>query len=136
MLEGCESRVMVHEIHEARCFFLKTGLLMFVLRTIRGIVDLIADPHEHNSHPKSFRMNISLKLFAKARELAGESQVLLDVPEGATVAMLRQALIRSFPQLGDMSEALLWAVNNEYVTPERRLDPADDVACFPPVSGG
>lgn len=81
-------------------------------------------------------MKILLQLFAKARDLAGESPIELEVAEGATVAQLRQALLSQCPQLRSISESLLWAVNNDYVPLEHRLEPADSVACFPPVSGG
>ncbi len=81
-------------------------------------------------------MKISLQLFARARDLAGTSPITLDLPDDATVDSLRQALLAEYPQLKDLSESLLWAVNHEYVTSQHQISPQDSVACFPPVSGG
>ncbi len=81
-------------------------------------------------------MKIPLQLFARARDLAGKSPIEIEVPENASVAQLRQILIADFPQLTDLGPSLLWAVNNDYVGVEHVLKTTDEVACFPPVSGG
>lgn len=81
-------------------------------------------------------MRLSVKLFARARDLAGASQIELEVPDQATVGDLRLALTRNFPALAPLSPILLIAVGTDYADDEMRLPPAADVACFPPVSGG
>lgn len=81
-------------------------------------------------------MKISLMLFARARDLAGTSPVELDVPDSATIRDVHQSLLAEFPQLSPISDSLLWAANQEYVSVDRVVLPNDQLACFPPVSGG
>ncbi|MCA9008378.1 MAG: MoaD/ThiS family protein [Planctomycetaceae bacterium] len=81
-------------------------------------------------------MKITVLLFAAAREIAGAESVELDLPLEASVADARAALLLSLPGLALRTNALLWAVNNEYAADDRILHSTDVVACFPPVSGG
>ena len=81
-------------------------------------------------------MKITVLLFAAAREIAGAESVELDLPENASVAHARDALLLSLPELAVRRDTLLWAVNNEYAADNRVLHSTDVVACFPPVSGG
>ncbi len=81
-------------------------------------------------------MIIQLKLFAAAREAAGCETVEVEVPAAATVADLRSALVRQVPALSTWRKHLLIAVNQQYAADEQTLAEGDEVACFPPVSGG
>ena len=81
-------------------------------------------------------MKLSVLLFAAAREIAGRESIELEIPDAATVAIARTALLESLPQLTTRAGTLLWAVNNEYAADDRVLHDSDVVACFPPVSGG
>src|ERR687889_320842 len=68
------------------------------------------------------------------RERAGGAQELvLDLPEGAKVS---DALASS--ELAVLAEGipLVMAVNREYADGEQVLDPGDELALIPPVSGG
>ncbi len=80
-------------------------------------------------------MTIRLLAFGIARDICGGAEVALDLPEGATVGRLREALLQRFPRLLDL-RALAIAVNNEYARDEQVLKPDDEVALIPPVSGG
>ena len=76
-------------------------------------------------------MRVTVRLFAMLRERAGSGEMVLDLPEGARVS---DALDR----LGDIAEGLplVMAVNREYAPAEQVLDPGDELALIPPVSGG
>jgi molybdopterin synthase catalytic subunit/molybdopterin converting factor small subunit len=65
------------------------------------------------------------------RERAGAREVTLELPEGARV---RDAL----DSLGPLADGvrLVMAVNREYAPEEQVLDPGDELALIPPVSGG
>src|SRR5919106_900937 len=65
------------------------------------------------------------------RERAGAPEVTLDLPDGARV---RDAI----DSLAGLAEGLplVMAVNREYADEERELDPGDELALIPPVSGG
>jgi len=81
-------------------------------------------------------MRICVKLFARARELAGAPNIDVELPEGATVAQLRLALLETSPALRPLAASLLVAVGSDYVSDSAVIPPGAEVACFPPVSGG
>jgi MoaE-MoaD fusion protein len=76
-------------------------------------------------------VKVTVRLFAMLRERAGASAVTLELPEGARV---RDAL-DSLSGLAD-GVPLVMAVNREYASEEQVLDPGDELALIPPVSGG
>jgi molybdopterin converting factor subunit 1 len=81
-------------------------------------------------------MKIKVQLFARARDLAGAASVELDVPEPARVADLKRSLSSRFPQVTPLVPSLLVAVGTCYADDQTQLRRDDEVACFPPVSGG
>lgn len=81
-------------------------------------------------------MKLRVKLFAKARDLAGTGDVELELPAGARVRDLRAALCERFPEMRPLAPNLLVAMGNDYANDDAPLDPSAEVACFPPVSGG
>ena len=76
-------------------------------------------------------MQITVRLFAGLRELAGTGLRELELPEGSSPADVWPAL-----GLGAEPPGLLYAVNREYTEPDRQLSDGDEVALIPPVSGG
>lgn len=84
-------------------------------------------------------MKVTVRYFALLRERMGcESEVLsLDDAE-PTVSRLRGLLADRVPALGDFLRggALLVAVNREYAAAGTVLADGDEVALFPPVTGG
>lgn len=81
-------------------------------------------------------MNVQVRLYAVARELAGADAVDVDVPEPCTVAELRQALASQVPALAEILPGVLFAIGSDYVADKTIVPPKADVACIPPVSGG
>ncbi len=81
-------------------------------------------------------MKVSVRLFARGRELAGAEEVEIDLPDGATVARLRQSLAEQVPPLARLSRHVMFAVDARYVDDAATLSPGAEVACIPPVSGG
>ena len=78
-------------------------------------------------------MEVTVRLFAMLRERAGAQELTLELPEGASVsdALASDALAG----LAD-GIPLVMAVNREYADVEQVLDPGDELALIPPVSGG
>ena len=72
-----------------------------------------------------------MRLFAMLRERAGAREVILELPEGARVS-------DALAELGTIAEGLplVMAVNREYAPEDQVLDPGDELALIPPVSGG
>jgi molybdopterin synthase catalytic subunit/molybdopterin converting factor small subunit len=76
-------------------------------------------------------MRITVRLFAALRERAGWSQRELDLADGAVVADVWTAL-----ELGDEPPGLAYARNREYAVRDAPIEPGDEIAVIPPVSGG
>ena len=81
-------------------------------------------------------MNVTVKLFARLREVAGSGQLERVADEGATLGDLLGRLRAEFPALDSAAPRTLVALNHEFATPDSLLHEGDEVALFPPVSGG
>lgn len=80
---------------------------------------------------------MKIKLFAtlKDRAQAGEIELAVD-SDGLTVAALRQIVAEQYPALAPLVQQALVAVNREFAFNSERVMATDEVALFPPVSGG
>jgi molybdopterin synthase catalytic subunit len=81
-------------------------------------------------------MEIRVRLFATLRQLAGWSQQPLELPDGATLDAALAAIDQRYPALTIGRRTFYAAVNQEYAKGEQVLHDGDEVAIFPPVSGG
>jgi molybdopterin converting factor subunit 1 len=81
-------------------------------------------------------MLVTIRLFARLREMAGDSELRRELPDGATARSAWDALAAEFPGFDDYARAVSCAVNQEYARMTTPLDDGDEVAFLPPVSGG
>lgn len=81
-------------------------------------------------------MHIRVKLFAAAREIVGQGEVSVELPEGGTVGDVMEDVFSRYPRLRGMAPSLLLAVNRDYAQPGAALQEGDEVGVIPPVSGG
>ncbi len=74
--------------------------------------------------------------FGAARDVAGHSEVdfTLNVPANAASAF--DQVLAAYPELRRFGRSLLFAINQEYAPREREVRDGDELAVFPPVSGG
>jgi molybdopterin synthase catalytic subunit len=82
------------------------------------------------------RVKIRVLFFGAARDVVDASSLELSLDAPATVSSAFRKLVEKFSQLERFGRSLLFAVNQEYATPETRLQENDELAVFPPVSGG
>ena len=112
--------------------------------SISGL-ELLSFNTELGAQPIGIMPRISVKMFATVREAAGTSECVLEADDLADlISKLRRslgpALSKIFDQLDSDPEGLVILVNG--INVERRnltivrLRDGDDVAIFPPVSGG
>ena len=81
-------------------------------------------------------MRVTVRLFARLRELVGAGELARDAAEQATVADVWAALARDYPVIAPYAESMSCAVNAEYARMTARVQDGDEVAFLPPVSGG
>jgi molybdopterin converting factor subunit 1 len=81
-------------------------------------------------------MRVTIRLFARLRELAGTGELARDVPTEATVDAVWQALVRDYPAMAAYKPSLSCAVNAEYARFKTAVNDGDEIAFLPPVSGG
>lgn len=81
-------------------------------------------------------MIVRVKLFAAARELAGASEVGVEVRAGATLADVERALLAAVPTLERILPHARWAVNAEFAPGTAVVTERAEIALIPPVSGG
>jgi len=81
-------------------------------------------------------MRVTIRLFARLRDLAGAGTLSRDVPAGATVDAVWQGLAREFPAMATSRASLAAAVNAEFATFATPVTDGDEIAFLPPVSGG
>ena len=80
---------------------------------------------------------LTIRFFASLREQLGADEVTLDI-DTATVAEIRHTLVRDYPEWADSLDNphLLAAVNHAMARDETEARDGDEVAFFPPVTGG
>lgn len=81
-------------------------------------------------------MNCRVKLFARARDLAGAGETTVSLPDGGTVADLRRSLAAACPKLTALLDRCAIAVNGEFASETQSLSADQELAILPPVSGG
>jgi molybdopterin converting factor subunit 1 len=81
-------------------------------------------------------MQVVVKLFALMREKVGTDTVRLEVPEGARLVDVAEALRRQYPVLDPYLARVRYAIQMDFVDAEAMVTAGDEVALIPPVSGG
>ena len=81
-------------------------------------------------------MKLKLLFFAGHREVLGAVSKSFEMPEGATVKDLFDALAARHPALRGLEEHTIIAVNRDQADWDRKLKDGDEVAFYPPVGGG
>jgi molybdopterin synthase catalytic subunit len=80
-------------------------------------------------------MTVSVRLFAGLRERAGTDRLDVELPDGATVGELLDALAGT--PVGPIGpRQCVVAINREYADAGQPIAAGDEVALVPPVSGG
>ena len=81
-------------------------------------------------------MVLNIRLFARARDLAGSETVAVELPDNATVGDLRAGLREQYPALEPVIANLHVAIGTDYANDAAILNESQSISCFPPVSGG
>ena len=93
------------------------------------------------SQPTMALHQYQVRFFARARDLAGAETVCVPIDDAdndgtVTIGRLKAALAQQVPALAPLMGNLHFAVGTDYADDSVVVRPWDDIACFPPVSGG
>ena len=81
-------------------------------------------------------MKVMVRYFASVREATGVKEEEIELPDGGTIETLIGETKALHSMLKVQNRVIIVSVNGEFVEANRRLNAADEVAMFPPVSGG
>jgi sulfur-carrier protein len=81
-------------------------------------------------------VRVTVKLFGAYRDAVNSEQLERELPAGTDLAGLWTALGAECPALAELDPVRLSSVNLDFATDDRQLADGDEVAFFPPVSGG
>jgi molybdopterin synthase catalytic subunit len=85
---------------------------------------------------ESQKVQVKLLFFASLKDIVGKRELDIDVPSGATVNDLWEQLETRYPALSRYRSIVLTSLNEEYVDRAAVVSDGDELAMFPPVSGG
>lgn len=81
-------------------------------------------------------MRVTVRLFARLRDIAGSGELMREAPPGANVHAVWALLVSEFPELSAYETSISCAVNADYSRFSATVADGDEVAFLPPVSGG
>jgi molybdenum cofactor cytidylyltransferase len=88
------------------------------------------------SPPPTAAQELTVRLFALAKDRVGSTEVKIQLGPEATIGELRRQLTERWPELTGLWSAAMIAINENYATDADRIDPNSRLAVIPPVSGG
>ena len=81
-------------------------------------------------------MRVTVRLFARLRDITGSAELAREVSPGATIGTIWHQLVAEFPDLAGYERSISSALNADYARMDQRVGDGDEVAFLPPVSGG
>jgi molybdopterin synthase catalytic subunit len=81
-------------------------------------------------------MEIRVFFFGLLKDIRGQSEDRLVVPEGANAGFVFDHYAALYPKLAGMAQSIVMARNQEFTDRAQALTDGDEVALLPPVSGG
>jgi len=80
--------------------------------------------------------DVSVHLFAGLQGLVGKRDLVVSLPNGATVSALRDRLVEEYPQIEPFMSTLVCAVGEEMISTDHVLADGERIELIPPIAGG
>jgi molybdopterin converting factor subunit 1 len=84
-------------------------------------------------------MRVTVRLFARLRDIAGAAEMrreIPDIPPGATIRTVWKQLAGEYPGFAAYERSMSSALNADYARMDAEVHDGDEIAFLPPVSGG
>ncbi|MDQ2918759.1 MAG: MoaD/ThiS family protein [Verrucomicrobiota bacterium] len=81
-------------------------------------------------------MKVQVQFFSRLKDIAGSSELEVEVKDHATVDDLLGQLYARTPALRDWDKTILIGAGVEFVGRDHDLQPNESIAIMPPVQGG
>jgi molybdopterin converting factor subunit 1 len=81
-------------------------------------------------------MSIRVLFFASLADITGTRETTVEPDAVKDVASVFDIFARQYPVLDNYRASVLFALNSEFARPESPIKDGDELAFFPPVSGG
>jgi MoaD family protein len=81
-------------------------------------------------------MKLHVRFYSQLRDLAGRSELDVDLVEGTVVSDLLEQIYAKAPTLRSHDKSILTAVGVEFVDRNYKLQPGEEISIMPPVQGG
>ena len=81
-------------------------------------------------------ISVRVLFFGAARDAVGQTEVDFVLHGTPTAESAFAQVVKKFPDLARFGRSLLFAVNQEYARGDEEVHDGDELAVFPPVSGG
>ncbi len=81
-------------------------------------------------------MRVTVRLFARLRDITGAGELTREAPAGASVGTVWSSLVGDYPELSAYEKSISCAINADYSRFTAAVADGDEIAFLPPVSGG
>lgn len=98
--------------------------------------ELALKPPPPNDDPSQGSVQIEVRLFAGAAQLAGTHSLTMEIDRGSGLNQLCELLIAQQPALEGLVRVSRWAVGSDFVAGDFLIAQPLTIAMIPPVSGG
>lgn len=79
---------------------------------------------------------VKVLFFARHREQMGRAELAVQLTEPLSLAELKQLISQHHPAFSSLRQPIMAAVNQDFADDDRLVQAGDEVAFFPPVTGG
>ncbi len=82
------------------------------------------------------KQSLSIKLFASLKQAMDSDEIKINIENEITVSQMKKIIFETFPNLKKLNIPFFVAINHKYSKDSDVIDPNDEIALFPHVSGG
>ncbi|MEC7119457.1 MAG: molybdopterin converting factor subunit 1 [Pseudomonadota bacterium] len=80
--------------------------------------------------------NVKILFFARHREQMGTAELNMPLAKATSLAEFKQQLTQAHPQFAGLRQPVMVAINQAFSDDDALIQAGDEVAFFPPVTGG